>query len=353
MLRFTGIALALSLALNPAQATEQPASASASAAIAIGASVPQQFAALGDLPLESKNVIQNCKLGYRTLGKLNATKSNAVVFIPWHTGKSIEALGLLGPKGLFNPAPYFVIIIDPIGNGVSCSPSNSGRQHGTAFPDFNIRDMVESEHRLLTETLGLKHVHAMIGYSMGGMQVFQWAVSHPDFMDVAVPIAASPHQTSYDMLFWRTEEMAILSDPDYADGKYTKNPNLELYQRIFAMNATSPAYRVQNTSPAGFEKFLQETDEFDPESPDANDMRWQIRAFLKHDIGSNGAKKVKAKMHIINSSQDHMVNPAPAIALGKQIGASVTVLDSNCGHSGLGCDLDKMRPLIERALKGH
>lgn len=353
MLRFTGIALALSLVLNPAQATESSASASASAAIAIGASVPQQFAALGDLPLENKNVIQNCKLGYRTLGKLNANKSNAVVILPWHTGKSIEVLGLLGPKGLFNPSPYFVIIVDPIGNGVSCSPSNSGRQHGTAFPDFTVRDMVESAHRLLTDTLSLKHVHALIGYSLGGNQVFQWAVSHPDFMDVAIPIAATPQLTSYDMLFWRTEELAIVSDPDYLDGKYGKNPNLELYQRIFAMNATSPSYRVQNTTPAAFEKFLQETDEFDPESPDANDMRWQIRALLKHDIGTNAAKKIKAKMFIINSSQDHMINPAPAIAFGKQMGASVTVLDSNCGHSGLGCDLDKMRPIVERALKSR
>ena len=353
MLRFTGLALALSLALTHAQATEQPASASASAAISINASVPQQFAALGDFPLESKNVIQNCKIGYRTLGKLNPAKSNAVVFIPWHTGRSIEALGLLGPKGLFNPAPYFVIIIDPIANGVSCSPSNSGRQHGTSFPDFTIRDMVESEYRVLTEALGLKHVHAILGYSMGAHQTFQWMVSHPEFMDVAIPIAGTPQQTSYDMLFWRTEELAILSDPEYMDGKYAKNPNLELYERIFAMNATSPSFRVQNTSPAAFEKFLQETDEFDPESPDANDMRWQIRAFLKHDIGPNAAKKVKAKVHIINSSQDHMVNPAPAIAFGKQIGAGVTVLDSNCGHSGLGCDLDKMRPIVERALKGH
>jgi len=352
MLRFT--ALALLLALGSAQAVDQqPASASASAAISIAASVPQQYAALGDFPLESRNVIQNCKMGYRTLGKLNATKSNVVVFLPWHTGKSIEVLGLLGPKGLFNPAPYYVIIIDPIGNGVSCSPSNSGRQHGTSFPDFNIRDMVEAERRLLTDALGLKHVHAILGYSMGAMQTFQWMVSHPDFMDVAVPINGTPQQTSYDLLFWRTEELAILSDSDYADGRYTKNPNLELYQRLFALNATSPAYRVENTTPAQFEKFLQETDEFDPESPDANDMRWQIRAFLKHDIGPNAAKKVKAKVHIINSRNDHMVNPAPALNFAKQINATVTILESSCGHSGLGCELDKMRPAVERALKSH
>jgi homoserine O-acetyltransferase len=95
-------ALALALPLSTALAAEAP---------------PQQFADLGDLRLESGAVIKDCKLGYRTLGTLNAARSNAVVFLPWHTGKSVEALGLLGAKGLFNTAGHYVIVIDAIGSG--------------------------------------------------------------------------------------------------------------------------------------------------------------------------------------------------------------------------------------------
>lgn len=163
---------------------------------AVAAAPPQQFAQLGDIKLESGATIRDCALGYRTLGTLNPQRSNAVVFLPWHTGKSEDALALLGPKGLFNPENYYVVVVDAIGNGVSCSPSNSASQHGPAFPVFTIRDMVASTHRLLTEKLALKHVHAMVGYSMGGAQTFQWMVSHPRYMNVAIPIAATPRQTS-------------------------------------------------------------------------------------------------------------------------------------------------------------
>jgi homoserine O-acetyltransferase len=312
---------------------------------------PQQFADLGDVRLESGAVIRDCNLGYRTAGTLNPARSNAVVFLPWHTGKSAEALSLLGPTGLFNPATHYVIIIDAIGNGVACSPSNSASQHGTAFPAFTIRDMVESEYRLLTEKLGLKQVHAIVGYSMGAMQTFQWMVSHPDFMKVAVPIAGTPRQTSYDLLFWRTEEAAMLADPEYANGDYKQNPRLPLYHQIFSLNFDSPAYRAAKTKPAEVEKFIAETVGYDPEAADANDMRWQMRAFLAQDIGADAAGKVKARVHIINPRTDLIVNPAPALAFARQIRATATVIEGDCGHSALACAADQIRHAVDRALR--
>ncbi|WP_332852248.1 alpha/beta fold hydrolase [Duganella sp. S19_KUP01_CR8] len=337
---FNRLPFALALAL----ALELPLAAAADAP-------PQQFADLGDVRLESGAVIKDCKLGYRTIGTLNAARSNAVVFLPWHTGKSIEAVSLLGPKGLFNTAGHYVIVIDAIGNGVACSPSNSATQHGTAFPAFNVRDMVESEYRLLSEKLGLKHVHAIVGYSMGATQAFQWMVSHPGYMDVAVPIAGTPRQTSYDLLFWRTEEAAMLADPQYANGDYKQNPKLALYHQIFSLNFDTPAYRAAKTKPAEVDKFIAETVEDDPDAADANDMRWQMRAFLAQDIGDDAAKKVKARVHIINPRQDLIVNPAPALAFARQIRATTTVLQGDCGHSAVTCASDQIRAAVDRALK--
>ena len=318
---------------------------------------PQQFVQLGDFALENGGAIKDCSLGYRTLGTLNARRSNAVVFLPWHTGKSAQALALIGPKGLFNTRDYFVVIVDPIGNGVSCSPSNSATQHGAAFPVFTIRDMVESEFRLLTGKLGLQHVHAVVGYSLGGLQTFQWMVSHSGYMDVAIPIAGTPRLSSYDLLFWRAEEAAMLADPDYAGGNYTHNPGLALYQQFFALHFDTPAYRMAQTKPADADKFLQDTIAPDPDAADANDTRWQIRALLTQDVGARpgsmaaAARLVQARVHIINPRQDMLVYPAPALEFARLIHAGTTVIDTDCGHSALVCARDKIRPVVDRALR--
>src|SRR5947209_8395270 len=85
----------------------------------------QQFAELGDFKLESGATIRNCRLGYRTFGKLNAAKSNAVIFPTWFTGTSEELVEQVGPKGIIDASRYFVVTIDALGDGVSSSPSNS------------------------------------------------------------------------------------------------------------------------------------------------------------------------------------------------------------------------------------
>lgn len=326
---------------------------------------PQQFAQLGAVTLENKTVIDNCAIGYRTLGKLNAARSNAIVFLTWHTGKSEDALSMFGAKGLFDPAPYYVVIVDAIGNGVSCSPSNSATQHGITFPTFTIRDMVATQYRLLTEKLQLQHVHAVMGYSMGGMQTFQWMISHPDFMDLALPMSGTPRMSSYDQLFWRTEELLMISDPEYAKGNYSKNPRLAAMQLVFSMNFTSPAHRIASTKPEDSEKFFEETAAYDPDAADANDWRWQAKAMLTQDVGvevvaADGKKsrslalaaaKVKARSHVIVASQDHLVNPQAALDFAQLIKADTTMLEGHCGHLALNCQMSLVRPVIERLLK--
>jgi homoserine O-acetyltransferase len=117
---------------------------------------------------------------------------------------------------------YFVVLVDAIGDGVSSSPSNSKMQARLKFPEFTIRDMVESEYRLATGVLGLTHVRAVVGVSMGGMQVFEWAVAHPDFIDVVIPMMGSPQSTSYDKLLWTSQIDALDLDPAWRDGNGTK-----------------------------------------------------------------------------------------------------------------------------------
>jgi len=319
---------------------------------------PQQFADLGDVKLESGRAIHDCRLGYRTLGKLNADKSNAVLYPTWFTGTSEDLLATVSKTGFIDPSSYFFIFVDALGDGVSCSPSNSTSQHGIDFPEFTIRDMVESEHRLLTEKLGLNHVHAVMGMSMGGMQTFQWIVSYPDFMDVAVPIVGSPRLTSYDMMLWRTEEQAMLADPAYAGGRYAGNPKMPTVQLIHNLNLTTPEFRVKSTSPGEFPAFFAATKATSNGTFDANDWRWQIHAMLAQDVGMGkeksldaAAARVKARVFIVSSRRDHMVNPIPAINFAPLIHAKLLILEGDCGHIAPGCEAATVRPAIAAALK--
>jgi homoserine O-acetyltransferase len=326
------------------------------APVAFAAAPQQQFAHLGDLQLENKATIKDCSVGYRTIGTLNADKSNAILFTTWHTGTSRDAIGMLQSGALFDPAPWYVIVVDALGNGVSCSPSNSKTQPGPAFPQFSVRDMVDSQHKLLTEKLGIKHVRAVMGYSMGGMQTFQWAVSHPGFMDVAIPIAGTPRLTSSDMLFLRIVEKAAVDEPAYAGGRYASNPRLPMYNLLFAMNFDSPAHRSARTAPKDFEKFFRDSQAGDADGTDANNSLWQIRAVLGHDVAQGGkledaAARVKAQLYPINAAQDHVVNPAPPVAFARLRKDEATVLDTDCGHAALRCAMPAMKAVVEKALR--
>src|SRR5207253_2336192 len=108
------------------------------------------------------------------------------------------------------------------------------------FPRFTVRDMVTSQHELLTKVLRLTHVRAVTGGSMGGMQTFQWVVSYPDFMDKAIPITGTPRQTAYDTVLWNSEVTALQQDPGWQNGEYTTEPALRVVRDIHWLHLTTP-----------------------------------------------------------------------------------------------------------------
>jgi homoserine O-acetyltransferase len=307
----------------------------------------QQFAELGNLKLQGGTVIQDFRLGYRTLGKLNAQKSNAILWPTWLGGKSQDLLQFLGPGKVVDTSSYFVVLVDAIGNGVSTSPSNSKHQPVMQFPSFTIRDMVEAEHRLLAEVLHISHLHAVMGISMGGMQTFEWAITYPEFMDLAIPMAGSPQSTSYDKLLWTSQIDALELDPAWNHGNPTGplTRGFAVSEEIGQMNLTSPAYRVAHTSPRDFDTYLAELKKHAMEDGGmAADQIRQRQAIISLDIPGEleltlvqTAKKVRAKLLVIVSPQDHLVNPIPAQQFAAAIAAPVITLDSPCGHISLEC----------------
>jgi homoserine O-acetyltransferase/O-succinyltransferase len=317
----------------------------------------QQFAALGECKLDNGQQITGCKIGYRTWGQLNADSSNAVLFPTWFTGTSGQIAGNVGAGKLVDPARYFVIAVDALGDGVSSSPSNSKSQPRMQFPAFTTRDMVRAEYRLATETLHIKHLHAVMGISMGGMQTFEWMVDYPDFMDLAIPIVGSTRLTSYDLLLWHSEEDAVRADPSWHAGNYEKSPAMAQVAILHDMNLSTPSHYAREVSREAFAARYAGYGTSGAADFDANDRIYQLEAMIGHDIARGGsmedaAKKVRAKVLVVASQQDHMVNPGPALEFAKLLGAKVLLLTSDCGHLAPGCEADKLDPAVRAFLDG-
>jgi homoserine O-acetyltransferase len=308
----------------------------------------QQFADLGDLRLRNGGVIHDFRIGYRTFGKLNAEKSNAILWPTWLGGKSQDLMQFIGPTKVVDSTRYFVILVDAIADGITTSPSNSKSQPLLKFPEITIRDMVESEHRLATEVLHLSHLRAVMGLSMGGMQTFEWGIAYPDFMDLLISIVGSPQSTSYDKLLWTAQIDAMELDPAWNHGNPTgaMDRSLGLVEEIGSMNLTSPAYRVAQTKPDGLNALITEIrNSARGDGGAACDRIRQRQAIIALDIpGELGlatleqaATKVHAKLLVIVSPEDHMVTPEPAMQFAAAAGAPLVKLDSPCGHLSPGC----------------
>ena len=329
-----------------------------SACAARAADGDQQFASLGVCKLESGKQIEDCRLGFRTWGRMNADRSNVVLAPTWFTGTSAQLGDAIVKTGMVDPGKFFVVAIDAFADGVSSSPSNSTAQPRLKFPAVTTRDMVDSEYRLATETLHLKHVHAVMGISMGGMQTFEWMVDYPDFMDLAVPIVGSTRLTSYDLLLWHGEEDALRADPDWKGGDYGKTPPLEQVTILHNMNISTPAHYANSLDREKFSAAFESYKTSGSSDFDANDRLYQLEAMVHHDVAHGGsleeaAKRVKARVMVVASEQDHMVNPGPALKFAKFVGAKVLLLTSDCGHLAPGCEGSTTNPAVAAFLEGR
>jgi homoserine O-acetyltransferase len=308
----------------------------------------QQSASLGDFKLESGETIRDCRLGYRTFGQLNSDKSNVILFPTWFTGTTSQLVELVGPSKIVDSSKYYVILVDALGDGISTSPSNSQAQPRMKFPKFGIRDMVASQHQLLTQVLHIDHLKAVMGISMGGMQTFQWIVSYPDFVDKAIPIVGSPRLAPFDLMLWKAENDAIMGDPAWKNGEYTDQPALTLLTAFEGLAIETPEKFNADTTREKLPEWFAQTQK-QIATFDANNHIRQAQAMMAHDVSATvggsmerTAAAVKAKVLVIVSVTDHMVTPGPALEFAQMLHAEVLELRDNCGHLAPGCEMGKV-----------
>jgi homoserine O-acetyltransferase len=306
-----------------------------------------RLADLGDFRLESGQVINDCRLGYRTFGTLNKEQSNAILFPTWFAGtsKDLVDLGFIGPSRLADTSRYFVVAVDALGNGVSSSPSNSKSQPGRTFPEFTVRDMVKAQHQLLTKVLGIGRLHAVVGISMGGMQAFQWTLSYPGFSQKTVSIMGTPRAAPSDLFLFTTGLRAIDTLSAIRDGE-ALGP--EGSAAMLALAALTTEFYLKNLSRSDLTRALDGAQDILLKYS-LTDWAWQLKAMTGHDIyrrpvtsEKEAAGAIRTTLLVIVSRNDLLVNPEPSLALAGSLKAETLVLQGDCGHFSIVCEPDKI-----------
>jgi homoserine O-acetyltransferase len=195
-----------------------------------------RFPASEPLRLDSGGIIEGLEVAYQTYGQLNADRSNAVLIChaltmdqyvaSAHptTGKPGWWPRLVGPGKPLDPARHFIICSNVIGGCMgSTGPASinpaTGKPWALSFPVITIADMVRAQ-AMLVRALGVETLFAVVGGSMGGMQVQQWAVDYPERLASAVIIASASRHSAQNIAFHEVGRQAIMADPDWRGGAY-------------------------------------------------------------------------------------------------------------------------------------
>ncbi|MBI4892674.1 MAG: homoserine O-acetyltransferase [Acidobacteria bacterium] len=194
-----------------------------------------QFARFDSLPLDSGETLRDLQVAYETYGRLNESRTNAILVLHAFTGDA-HAAGIdhdgkpgwwdnmIGPGKAFDTERHFIICTNVLGGcrgttGPSSDEPGAGRPYGLRFPGITISDMVRLQ-KLLVDHLGIPRLLAVSGGSMGGMQALEWAVAYPESVEACIPIASTARHSAQQIAFNETGRQAIMMDPDFAGGDY-------------------------------------------------------------------------------------------------------------------------------------
>ncbi|KAI0205214.1 Alpha/Beta hydrolase protein [Astrocystis sublimbata] len=172
---------------------------------------------LGDFTLQSGATLRDAHIAYKTFGDAS---NPAIIYPTWYSGLISDNLWLLGEDMALNPRKYFIIIPALFGNGQSTSPSNTPEPR--PFPQITIYDNVRAQHQLVTEKLGVKHVKAVLGWSMGAAQTYQWITQYPDFVDLAIPFCGAARCSLHNQVFLEGVKSALVAAKGAASGGICK-----------------------------------------------------------------------------------------------------------------------------------
>jgi homoserine O-acetyltransferase/O-succinyltransferase len=330
----------------------------AASAIALAAATParahwpgqpeHQMAQLGELKLETGEVIRNFRMSYVTHGQLNAAKDNAILFITGFAANHHLFDHMIGPGRPLDTDKYFVICPDPLG------ATQTGYEHTTSptisglkmkFPFYNLRDMVNAQYRLVTETLGIPHLLGVTGISAGGEQSVQFAVSYPQFTDGIFPVVGAAVWGAQGRFRGPLMVSVIESCKGWDDGNYDENPKQCATNAISIQAAHFYSREWWNQyldTPEAFTPWRNTFGDYYLDVQDARDLFYQTVAWGRGWVGDTPGfdgdlgkilGSIKARTLLIYSSQDEFFLPRHIDAQVRMIpNARALPIDSPAGH---------------------
>jgi homoserine O-acetyltransferase/O-succinyltransferase len=264
-----------------------------------------------DFKFVSGETLPEVRIHYVTIGTKRG--DNAVLVLHGTGGSTRQFLGdnfagvLFRPGGLLDASRYFIVIPDNIGHGKSSKPSDGLHAR---FPHYDYDDMIELQHRMLVDGLGVDHLFLLIGTSMGAMHAWMWGERWPAFADALVPLASEPTQIAGRNRVWRKMIIDdIRTDPEWNGGEYKQQPR--------GLAAATQMLLIAGSAPLLWQKMLPGRDDADRwlaeqmktrlASADANDLLYAVEASRNYDPSSQ-LERITAPLLAINSADD-FINP--------------------------------------------
>ncbi|MBQ8017379.1 MAG: homoserine O-acetyltransferase [Methanobrevibacter sp.] len=264
-----------------------------------------------DVPikLDIGEVLEEVNVAYETYGELNKEKSNAILICHaltgdahaagWHEGDRKPGWWeiVIGPGKALDSEKYFIICSNVLGGckgttGPSSINPKTGKEYGLDFPVITIGDMVRVQKKLV-DSFGISQLAAVIGGSMGGMQVLEWMVTYPEMMKKAIPIATTASSSPQQIAFNDVGRQAIFSDPNWNMGNYYETGKKPGNGLSLARMIAHITYLSDESMDIKFGRGLQDKDEI---SYDFS-VDFQVESYLKHQ-GESFVKRFDANSYL-------------------------------------------------------
>ncbi|GAB3597859.1 homoserine O-acetyltransferase [Angustibacter peucedani] len=354
----------------------------------------RQLADVGTITLEARGALPDVRVAYETWGTLNAARDNAVLVLHALTGDSHVSGpagpghptagwwdALVGPGRALDTDEWFVVAPNVLGGcqGTTgpASPAPDGRAWGSRFPFLTVRDQVEAEVRL-ADQLGVERWAGVVGGSMGGMRVLEWAVTHPQRLASAVVLASTPYATAEQIAWCAPQLLAIRSDPHWHGGDYhdldgpgpvtglgiarrvahvTYRSELELAER-FGREAQGDEQPVGGTGRYAVESYLDHHADKLGRRFDAGSYVVLTEAMNAHDVGRGrggvaaALRRVTCDLVVAAVDSDRLYPPrlSDEIVAGAAAARPVRTVTSPYGHDGFLIETAQVGEVVRTAL---
>lgn len=306
---------------------------------------------LGDIRLQSGEMLPAAAIAYITVGSLNAARDNAIVMPTYYTGQHWNYESMIGRGRALDPDRYYIVIPNMFGNGLSTSPSNRrAKAINRPFPRVSLYDNVLQQGRLVFEHLRVSELALVCGWSVGGMQAYQWATLFPRQVKRLLPFCAAARTSNYNAVFLDALKATMQADGNWREGRCVRVPEkgLRAFARVYVGWAYSEElFREGRYEELGFPTIeaLFENWESDHLRFDARDLMSMLETWRFADIGANdkyggntelALKSIQARTILVPCSSDRYFSAGDNQREARWIqNCEVRVLNSCFGHCAL------------------